>query len=77
MCEKDPEFLPTFTQDIFNVDAFKNILEKVSMENWSNQEDFTSFDEFARGIKDDFYAKITPPAEYLQSIIQELKIQTG
>ena len=77
LCEKDPEFLPGFTQDILNVDVFKNILEKVSMENWSNQEDFTSFDEFARGIKDDFYARITPPAEYLQSIIQELKIQTG
>ncbi len=77
MCEKNPDFLPEFTQDVLSVDAFKNILEKVSMENWSNQEDFTSFDEFARGIKDEFYAKITPPAEYLQSIISELKIQTG
>ncbi len=77
MCEKDSEFLPQFTQDILNVEVFKNILEKVSMENWSNQEDFTAFDEFAKGLKDQFYAKITPPAEYLQSIIQELKIQTG
>ncbi len=77
MCEKDSEFLPQFTQDILNVEVFKNILEKVSMENWSNQEDFSAFDEFAKDLKDQFYAKITPPAEYLQSIIQELKIQTG
>ena len=77
MCEKDSEFMPKFTQDILNVEVFKNTLEKVSMENWSNQEDFTAFDEYAKGLKDQFYAKITPPAEYLQSIIQELKIQTG
>jgi|GEM_PF-193825 len=77
MCEKDPNFLPDFTKDILNMTVFKSVLERVSMENWSNQEDFTSFDEYAKGLKDSFYAKITPPAEYLQSLIQELKIQTG
>jgi len=74
MCEKDSDFLPKFTADILNLDVLKNILEKVSMENWSNQEDFASFDEFTKQLKDDFYARITPPDEYLQSIMEELKI---
>ncbi len=77
MCEKDADFLPQFTQDVLNTDVFKKVLEKVSMENWSNQEDFTSFDESARELKDNFYEKITPPAEYLKSIIDELKIEVG
>jgi hypothetical protein len=77
LCEKDKNFLPEFTQDVLNMEVFKNTLEKVSMENWSNQEDFTAFDEFAKGLKENFYSKITPPAEYLHSIARELKIQTG
>jgi hypothetical protein len=77
MCEKDTEFLPKFTDDIMNTDAFKRVLEKVSMENWSNQEDFTSFDEYTKELKDGFYKKITPHAEYLKSIISELKIEVG
>lgn len=74
MCEKDQDFLPKFTADILNLDILKNILEKVSMENWSNQEDFASFDEYTKQLKDNFYARITPPDEYLQSILKELKI---
>jgi len=65
--------LPSFTEDILNLDVLKNILEKVSMENWSNQEDFTSFDKLTNDLKESFYAKITPPDKYLESIKDELE----
>lgn len=65
--------LPKFTQDILNMDVLKNILEKVSMENWSNQEDFTSFDTLTNNLKESFYEKITPPDKYLESIREELE----
>jgi translation initiation factor 2 beta subunit (eIF-2beta)/eIF-5 len=65
--------LPKFTEDILNIDILKNILEKVSMENWSNQEDFTSFDKLTNDLKENFYAKITPPEKYLESIREELE----
>lgn len=65
--------LPQFTQDILNMDVLKNILEKVSMENWSNQEDFTSFDTLTNNLKESFYEKITPPDQYLESIKDELE----
>lgn len=65
--------LPQFTEDILNMDVLKNILEKVSMENWSNHDDFTSFDTLTNDLKESFYAKITPPEEYLESIRDELE----
>ena len=65
--------LPQFTEEILNMDVLKNILEKVSMENWSNQEDFTSFDTLTNNLKESFYEKITPPDKYLESIKEELE----
>ncbi|MCK4337890.1 MAG: hypothetical protein KAX11_08095, partial [Candidatus Aminicenantes bacterium] len=73
MCEKEACSLPKYTMEILNVDILKSILEKVSMENWSDQEDFSSFDEYAKSLKDSYYEKITPPAQYLDSIINELE----
>ena len=74
MCEKDNCSLPEYTAEILNLDVLKSALEKVSMQNWSNQDDFASFDNFAKELKDSFYTRITPPAAYLQSIMKELNI---
>ncbi len=75
LCEKDTCSFPKYTLDILNMDVLKEILEKVSMENWSNQDDFHSFDEFTKKIKDSYYARITPWAAYLKSVIEELEIE--
>jgi hypothetical protein len=78
LCEKETCSLPKYTQDILNNDVLKDILEKVSMENWGSQDDFASFDEFAKRIKNAYYERITPWAPYLKSVIEELEIeQTG
>jgi len=74
MYEKNNDFLPEFTKDIINIDTVKTILEDVSMKNWSNQNDFNSFDEFAKELMDRYYERITPSDEYLEAIMQELKI---
>jgi hypothetical protein len=74
MCEKDNCSLPEYTLEILNLDVLKSALEKVSMQNWSNQDDFATFDCFAKELKDSFYTRITPPAAYLLSIMQELEI---
>jgi hypothetical protein len=74
MCEKDNCSLPEYTLDILNLDVLKSALEKVSMQNWSNQDDFAAFDNFAKELKDSFYSRITPPADYLLSIMKELEI---
>jgi hypothetical protein len=56
-----------------NVLVLKDILEKLNMDNWSNEEDFNAFESFATKLKDTFYKKITPPALYLKSIVDELE----
>jgi hypothetical protein len=73
MCEKDNCSLPKHTGDILNVLVLKDILEKLNMDNWSNEEDFNAFESFATKLKDTFYKKITPPALYLKSIVDELE----
>lgn len=75
MCEKESCSLPRYTVDIINMDVLKEILEKLSMENWSNQDDFTYFEKYSKNLKNNYYTRITPPALYLKSIIDELKIR--
>ena len=75
LCENESCSLPKYTSDILNMDVLKDILEKVSMENWSNHDDFNSFDELAKRIKDAYYERITPWAAYLKSVIEELGIE--
>lgn len=75
LCEKETCSFPEYTLDILNMDVLKDILEKVSMENWSNQDDFHSFDEFAKKIKNTYYERITPWAAYLKSVTEELGIE--
>jgi hypothetical protein len=72
LCEREGAVLPQFTADILNLDLLKEILEKLSMENWSNPAEFSGFQTMVESLKDAYYAKITPPALYLKSLIREL-----
>jgi hypothetical protein len=72
MSDKESCTLPLYTREILNVEVLKTILEKVSMENWSDEQDFVEFDKYAKSLKDAYYARITPPARYIQSILEEL-----
>jgi len=73
LSEKDTCSLPKLTEDVVNPDTLKSILEKVSMENWSNKDDFSSFQGFAKNLKEGFYKLITPPDKYFESILDQLK----
>jgi hypothetical protein len=73
MCEKENGALPRYTADVLNVGVLKEILEKLNMDNWSNQDDFRAFEDYVDRLKDMFYKRITPPANYLQSIVDELE----
>ncbi len=73
MCERENAVLPGFTAEILNLDILKDILEKLSMENWSNPADFSAFRTQIEALKDAYYARITPPVHYLRSLMEELK----
>lgn len=73
MLEKESCSLPLYTREVLNVEVLKTILEKVSMENWSDEQDFVDFDKYAKSLKDNYYTRITPPAQYIRSILDELE----
>jgi len=75
LCEKETCSFPEYTSDILNMDVLRDILEKVSMENWNSQDDFHSFDESAKKMKSAYYERITPWAAYSKSVIEELGIE--
>ncbi|MBS3819481.1 hypothetical protein KGY73_08275 [bacterium] len=75
MCENESCSLPSYTSDVLNVDILKTILEKVSMENWSNQEDFSSFENYVNELKSSYQEQTSPHSDYLQSLVEELGIQ--
>ncbi len=72
MCERESAALPAYTAEILNLDILKDVLEKLSMENWSNPSDFNAFRTQIEALKDSYYARITPPVNYLRSLIEEL-----
>ena len=74
MCETGAYSLPRFTSEILGLQGLKDILEKLNLDNWSNLEDVRSFETLAVRLKDAFYRKITPPADYVRSIIEELEV---
>lgn len=73
MCERESCRLPRYTADILNAGVLKDLLERLNMDNWSNQDDFAAFEAVAGQLKDAFPRRITPPARYLHSVIQELE----
>jgi len=73
LCEKENYLLPDYTTDVLSVSAIKDILEKLSLGNWSNLYDFDSFKTQALLLIKAFHAKTTPPLAYLKSILGQLE----
>jgi len=75
MLEKESSTLPEYTIGVMNIDILKEILEKLSMQNWSKKTDFSLFNEYAAKLKKDFYARISVLVDYLKSLIDELGLE--
>jgi hypothetical protein len=74
LCERENHRLPRYTEDVLNVALLKEVLDKLNLDNWSNKEEFEAFKSQTARLKDAFYKKITPPAIYLKSIVDELGV---
>ncbi|MGA2362228.1 MAG: hypothetical protein ABSG73_07170 [Candidatus Aminicenantales bacterium] len=73
MTEKRIWSLPAFAGDVLNAPALRSILERLSMENWSNPEEFASFLAAATDMKSAWLARITPRGAYLRALWKELE----
>jgi hypothetical protein len=73
MTEKRIWSLPAFAGEVLNAPALRSILERLSMENWSNPEEFASFLAVATDMKSAWLARITPRSAYLRALWKELE----
>ncbi len=75
MLEKESSTRAEYTIGVMNIDVLKEILEKLSMQNWSKKTDFSLFNEYAVKLKKDYYARISSLVDYLKSLIEELGLE--
>ena len=73
MCEKSSWTLPRFTEDAINTQVLRRLLERLSMENWSNLDDFASFSSSIGEIRKLFLARIEPRRPYLLALLREIE----
>lgn len=73
MCERKSCSLPTATADVFGLRALRDLLERLSLENWSNPADFADFENALEGLRGSFAARATPPDAYRRAILEELE----
>ncbi|RPJ01233.1 MAG: hypothetical protein EHM31_06315 [Candidatus Aminicenantes bacterium] len=73
MCEKSSWTLPRFTEDVINTQVLRRLLERLSMENWSNLDDFASFSSGIGEIRKLFQARIEPRLPYLLALKREIE----
>lgn len=72
MHEKESFLLPEYSSEVLNINILRDILEHLSMLNWSEEENFSFFNDRIDKIKRSFYSKITPHENYSASIYDEL-----
>ena len=73
MCEKNAWTLPRYTEDIISAPVLRRMLERLSMENWSNLDEFASFAAGVDEMRKSFQSRIQPRLPYLRSLERELK----
>lgn len=73
LCEKDTCDLPLQTSDIMNIQTVKDILERLSMGNWSDPYDMKSFGEEIFRLRASLFARTTDQLPYRKSILEQLK----
>lgn len=73
MCERRTCSLPAVTADVIGLRALKDLLERLSLENWSNPADFADFEKTLEGLRGSFAARATPPDAYRRAILAELE----
>jgi len=73
MTEKKIWEFPGYTSAVLNPQSLRALLERLSMENWSNAEEFASFVAVTAEMRKAFLERITPRGAYLRAVKRELE----
>jgi hypothetical protein len=71
LCEKDKCDLPLLTSDIMSMQTLRDILERLSMGNWSDPYDMRMFGEEIFLLKASLFARTAAQLSYRKSIIEQ------
>ena len=74
IAEKERCTFPTGMEEVLNLDVLKEILEKVSMENWSNESDYQAFEKYIGERKDAYSSLIDQSYDTFKAVSEELKM---
>lgn len=73
ICEKKPPALPRMVLDVLNVKVLRNMLDRLSTDNWANPEDLASFEKDIGALSMAFRERTVPREKYFRSILEELE----
>jgi uncharacterized protein YoxC len=73
ICDKKPPALPGVVLDVLNVKVLRNMLDRLSTDNWANPEDLASFEKDIRTLTTAFRERTVPREKYFRSILEELE----
>ncbi len=73
MSEKRAWFLPTFTSNVLSIQTLRDLLERLSMENWSNPEEFAIFRDKIESLKSAYLARLQPRSAYITALRSEVE----
>jgi hypothetical protein len=73
ICDKKPPALPRVVLDVLNVKVLRNMLDRLSTDNWANPEDLASFEKDIRALNTVFRERTVPHERYFRSILEELE----
>jgi len=73
MCEKNAWSLPRYTEDVLNPHILRRLLERLSMENWSNLEEFAAFSASMAELRNAFRVRAEPRLAYLLALKREVE----
>lgn len=71
-CEKEEGSLPSYLGSAVTVDSIKDVLERLTIGNWSDVADFESFMKDVAEIKGVIQEKLTPLQDYVKSVLEQL-----
>ena len=73
ICDKNPPALPGAVLDVLNVKILRDILDRLSTDNWANPEDLASFEMDMKALCAAFRKLTVPREKYFRSILEELE----
>jgi len=72
LCEKDTCDLPLLTSDIVSMQTLRDVLERLSMGNWSDPYDMRTFGEEINKLRASLFARTSDRLPYRKSILEQL-----